>query len=249
MQQDNEDDQGDAPVQQPKADATETMENAEKAEKQLTLADPAHPIQQKIDQENQKYWHGKYLFAHEYFDFVSEVAHFWDTGNIVAQNALNKNNDAHLVGYAIRPRNEPGGTQNDLAGPSDEVYDLRAQHADNPQKVLDAAHEVFKFATGFYLTILQRAQAKSLVPKLVNALKAYLNNDPRNGLWLLNEVSNWEIIKEMLLQPQGPEMPKLTVGLIYGAMLTTYETEKGQLNQHWTELEQHQKSGSTEPCP
>lgn len=96
---------------------------------------------------------------------------------------------------------------------------------------------MFKFATGFYLTILQRAQAKALVPKLMNALKAYLNSDLRNGLWLLGEVSNWEIIKEMLLQPEGAEMPKLTVGLLYCAMLTVYESEKGRLNQHWAELE------------
>lgn len=99
----------------------------------------------------------------------------------------------------------------------------------------DASHEVFKFAASFYLTILQRAQHKASVPKMVNALKAYLNHDQRNGNWLILELSNWEIIKEMLLQPQGQEMPKLTCGLIYCAMLTIYEKEKASLTKFWAE--------------
>jgi hypothetical protein len=34
---------------------------------------------------------------------------------------------------------------------------------------------------------------------MLDALKAYLNHDRRNGAWLIRELSNWEIIKEMLL--------------------------------------------------
>jgi hypothetical protein len=37
------------------------------------------------------------------------------------------------------------------------------------------------------------------VPKLLNALKAYINNDSRNGEWLITEFTNWEIVKEMIL--------------------------------------------------
>lgn len=89
---------------------------------------------------------------------------------------------------------------------------------------------------------MQRAQYKVPVPKLMNALKAYINNDPRNGEWLITEFSNWEIIKEMLLQTQQKEMPKLTVGLLYCAMITIYEKEKANLNVHWVEYEQSQKN-------
>jgi hypothetical protein len=82
-----------------------------------------------------------------------------------------------------------------------------------------------------------------LIPKFVNALKAYLNNDPRNGEWLISEFTNWEIIKEMFLQPQGREMAKLGCGLIYCAMLTIYEKEKGDLHKHWTGIEAAKAEG------
>lgn len=150
---------------------------------------------------------------------------------------VNKNADAHIVGFQLRPAADPSALQAEIPRPLDEPFDLRTQHADSLQRVSDASHEVFKFAASFYLTILQRAQHKALVPKMVNALKAYLNHDQRNGNWLLLELSNWEIIKEMLLQPQGQEMPKLTCGLIYCAMLTIYEKEKASLAKFWVDNE------------
>lgn len=89
-----------------------------------------------------------------------------------------------------------------MSRPIDECLDLREQHPDeNFKAVTDAAHSIFKFATSFYLTILQRNALKNLIPKFVDALKAYLNCDSRNGEWLISEFTNWEIIKEIFLQP------------------------------------------------
>lgn len=105
----------------------------------------------------------------------------------------------------------------------------------------DASHEVFKLAAGFYLTILQRAEKKVLVPKMLNALKSYLNHDRRNGAWLLEEFSNWSIVEEMLLQGQGQEIPKLAVGLLYCAMLTVYDDEKALLAGYWAREEDKEK--------
>ena len=39
--------------------------------------------------------------------------------------------------------------------------------ASGPEKVREAAHQVFKFMASFYLTILQRAQNKNLIPRLI----------------------------------------------------------------------------------
>jgi hypothetical protein len=157
----------------------------------------------KIRLENQKYWQNKFLFGKEYADFVEEVAHFWDMGKMVPLTVLNRNDDSHITGFPQRKSQDPNAQQDSMVTPIDEVLDLRQVHANQLDQVADASHEVFKFTAQFYLTILQRAQLKGLVPTLVNALKAYLNNDPRNGIWLLNEFSNWEIIQEMLLQPLG----------------------------------------------
>lgn len=56
-----------------------------------------------------------------------------------------------------------------------------------------------------------------------------------NGKWLLKQLSNWEIIKEMIMQVQGQEMPKLMIGLIYCSMLVVYPHEKNILNRHWND--------------
>jgi hypothetical protein len=135
----------------------------------------------------------------------------------------------------------------DITQPVDEVLDLRVQHAHEPQRVADASHEVFKLAAGFYLTILQRAQNKTLVPKMLNALKAYMNHDRRNGEWLIEEFSNWAIVEEMLLQVQGQEMPKLACGLIYCAMLTVYDEEKAALAEYQPAPVDKGKRGEQEP--
>lgn len=68
----------------------------------LKLEDPEHPIQQKIRLENQKYWQNKFLFGKEYFEFVSDVTHYWDSANIVPKRVMNKNNDAHIVSFQPR---------------------------------------------------------------------------------------------------------------------------------------------------
>lgn len=57
------------------------------------ISDPVHPIYQKVMQENQKYWQNKFLFGAEYFEFISELTHFWDTVNPVPLRVLNRNND------------------------------------------------------------------------------------------------------------------------------------------------------------
>ena len=127
----------------------------------------------------------------------------------------------------------------DIAQPLDEVFDLQKQHQQDPSSVSETSHEVFKLATRFYLTILQRAEKKNLVPKMVNALKSYINHDSRNGAWLLEEFSNWAIVEEMLLQVNGKEMPKLTCGLLYCSMLTVYDKEKELLADYWPSDEEY----------
>jgi ubiquitin carboxyl-terminal hydrolase 9/24 len=92
------------------ADVKAAAEKEEKEElpedddlvKKLRIADPQHPIQQKISLENQKYWQNKFLFGNEYFEFVSEICHYWDTANIIPLNVLNRNNDSHITGFQQR---------------------------------------------------------------------------------------------------------------------------------------------------
>jgi hypothetical protein len=56
--------------------------------------------------ENQKYWQNKFLFGQEYFDFVSEICHYWDTANIIPLISPNKNNDYLITGQKIRVKQD-----------------------------------------------------------------------------------------------------------------------------------------------
>jgi hypothetical protein len=77
----------------------DSMVDEENGNKAPKLCEPEHPIQQKILLENQKYWQNKFLFGSEYFEFISEVTHYWDTAQMVPLTTINKNNDGHLVGF------------------------------------------------------------------------------------------------------------------------------------------------------
>jgi hypothetical protein len=71
------------------------------------------------------------------------------------------------------------------------------------------------------------------IPRFINQIKSYINSDVQNGEWVLNEMSNWDIFEEMLLQAGGKEMPKLVVGIIYCSMITVYKRDKLILADHW----------------
>ena len=117
------------------ADQVESMmdeESKSTVAKAPKLSSPEHPIQQKILLENQKYWQNKFLFGNEYFDFVSEVTHYWDTTHITPLSVVNKNADAHIVGFQLRSAADPSALQAEIPRPLDELFDLRAQHADSP---------------------------------------------------------------------------------------------------------------------
>jgi hypothetical protein len=86
---------------------------------------------------------------------------------------------------------------------------------------------VFKFLCQYYLTIQQRSADKVLLPILNRHIKTYINADLRCATWLLKEYTNWEIIKEQLLENCMRIMTKFVQGIIYAAMLKVYEAEKG----------------------
>lgn len=58
---------------------------------------------------------------------MSEVAHYWDTANIVPLNVINKNNDGHIVGFQLQRQGmDPKSLHPEITQPFDEVLDLRA---------------------------------------------------------------------------------------------------------------------------
>lgn len=148
----------------------------------------------------------------------------WNTNCIIPRNFLTKNNDSHITGFPI-----PKGYDKDPTIP--EPFDIKLPI--NLQLVPEMEERVFKFAAGFYLTILQRAQNKAYIPQMLNLLKGYINRNYNCASWLLSEFSNYPLIEENLLYCGQKEMRKFTVGLLYCSMLQVYPHEQQHLAQYW----------------
>lgn len=112
-------------------------------------------IETKIVYENQKYWQNRFLFGNEYHEFVYDISLNWNTSNLIPKNYLSKNSDFHLLNMKC-----PSEYEKDMSiiDPQDVKVPM------NEKEVQEFEFRVFKFAATFYITILQRAQAKQYVP-------------------------------------------------------------------------------------
>lgn len=144
---------------------------------------------------------------------------------MLSKTTLTKNNDAHIVGFPIPE--EYFSDPNVL-----EPLDLKIPVKD-PSKILEFEESVFKFASSFYITVLQRSANKTFVPQMLNLLKAYINKNSNCAAWLIAQFSNYKILEENLLQCGQKEMRKFVTGLLYCAMLKLYPEEKHLLKNYW----------------
>jgi hypothetical protein len=101
------------------------------------------------------------------------------------------------------------------------------------ERVDEFEFEIFKLAATLYLTVSQRHSIKEHVAEILDLIKAHMNKSMRACKWLITQFSNIEILKENFLQCPIEDMRKLTVGLIYCAMIRVYEEEKELLDDYW----------------
>lgn len=122
---------------------------------------------------------------------MQDISLYWNTSNIVAKNYLSKNNDFKLHGFPC-----PKEYEQNVSIP--DPLDVTIPIAD--KKLVDEFElRVFKFAATCYLTISQRGSNKLVLPPVLNLLKSYINKNERCAEWLLNEMSNIELLNELLL--------------------------------------------------
>ena len=88
------------------------------------------------------------MFGNEYHEFVYDVSLSWNTNCLIPKNYLTKNNDFHLVGFPMPKEYE---RDVNILEPLDQKLPIN----DDDAHVME--ERVFKFAAGFYITILQRA--------------------------------------------------------------------------------------------
>jgi hypothetical protein len=82
---------------------------------------------------------------------------------------------------------------------------------------------VFKFATQFYVSILQRAFDKNTLPDTVKYIRTYINDDETCARWLISEFVNSEVLTECFLENTITFMRQILAGLLYCAMLKVWD--------------------------
>ena len=92
---------------------------------------------------------------------------------------------------------------------------------------------VFKVASVFYLSILQRCHTRDSIPYFLDIFKGHINKSRHCAEWFILQFSNYEILKEIFLDCEVDDMRRFVLGLIYCAMLKLYEVEKDKLNSYW----------------
>ena len=101
--------------------------------------------------------------------------------------------------------------------------------------------QVFKFATQFYVSILQRSYDKNTLPDTVKYIRTYINDDETCARWLISEFVNFEVLTECFLESTMPFMRQILAGLLYCAMLKVWESDRRQLKKYWDDINKKQQ--------
>ena len=59
--------------------------------------DPESALNKKIEWDNHRYWHIRYLFRDDYQHFVTKILLYWNTARIVPKMVSWRNDDFHLL--------------------------------------------------------------------------------------------------------------------------------------------------------
>lgn len=101
---------------------------------------------------------------------------------------------------------------------------------------------MFKFATQFYVSILQRSYDKNTLPDTVKYIRTYINDDETCARWLISEFVNKEVLVECFLENTIPFMRQILAGLLYCAMLKVWDSDRRMLNKYWEDISKKQQT-------
>ena len=205
-------------------------------------------IRELVEEENRKYWQYRFMFSKDYSKFILELWTLWNTKNIVLLNYDTRNRDYHILGLDENKYKEElkkiakGYPENHYLNKNIRFYPDKCLHPEESidiyqkyggERVDSCEFEIFKLAATFYLTVTQRAQLKEMMIEFLDLIKDYLNKSLQAWKLLITQFSNTEVLFENLFHCPVPDMRKLTVGLIYCAMIRLYEDEKDLLDKYW----------------
>eukprot|EP01022_Parablepharisma_sp_SALTPOND_P026524 TRINITY_DN64327_c6_g1_i1.p1 TRINITY_DN64327_c6_g1~~TRINITY_DN64327_c6_g1_i1.p1 ORF type:complete len:2209 (+),score=297.78 TRINITY_DN64327_c6_g1_i1:12673-19299(+) len=213
----------DPPEENSEVEEDNTKEKQPEVTKKLAVV--PKPIHSAIIQENVKYWYSKYMFHDDYFEFALNLCANWNSAENIMRMYPSKNNDYHLLGLGPEIMRTHGfQTTKALTATPISIGEVEEAAIKEVEPI------VFQYASTLALTTLFRAHGKNLVPDFMNLLKAHMNKNVESAQWLLWQFCNSKIICEFLLECTEGEVRRLVVGLLYCAMLKTFEAEKGKLS-------------------
>jgi hypothetical protein len=89
---------------------------------------------------------------------------------------------------------------------------------------------MFKFLTTFFLTTVIRAKERGrTVPYFMQIIRTALKNNAALSIWLIESLSNQDLIKEFLIDSPITDMKRFVAGLLKTAMQTVYKFEEASI--------------------
>jgi hypothetical protein len=146
-----------------------------------------------------------------------------------------RNEDSHLDKFYGTIRQNQAERQGQIQF---QIFDRQLPIDGSEADLRAAESQVFKFAAAHYIAIMQRAESKAFLPEMARYLKSYMNYRPDLAQWFLSQFVNEEMITESLLQCNNKFMRMILGGLIYCAMLKSFEVERKQLMNYWVDTQQ-----------
>jgi len=211
----------------------EKSDASKKSEKIISTAKVPEPIHSAIIQENMKYWHSKYMFHEDYFEFAFKLCSYWNSLENIIKSYSSHNLDYNLLNIDEKIAKIHSMQSNSLDD-SLQIIENSYKKSDKTvlldptqlEKIKNAEIAVFKYACTLLFTTIFRASTKNYLPEFIDLLKAYMNKNIEAGKWIITQFMNTKILHEFLFECCDTNMRRLVSGLLYCAMLNIYKSEK-----------------------
>ena len=196
-------------------------------------------ILELIKQDNYQYWVSKILFSNVYFEFLQDILinYNGEISNKYFKTAQLKNLSQHIIKRKyVKNRNIP---ENAFCLVKYQVSNLENFEAN--QKIMSSINFenfLFRFSALSFFTTIIRSRDKNMITNFMDIMKGYINKSHVNSDWLLEEFSHMDTLIEFLIECPIIEIKRLSTGLIYSALLKSYDyyNSNNLLNKNYQDL-------------
>jgi ubiquitin carboxyl-terminal hydrolase 9/24 len=175
-------------------------------------------IIENIKIDNYQYWVSKVIFSNEYSEFIQDIVlNYNPSNNFYTNYMITKNNNLDVF-----PMNRSNIQNLNL----NEALFVKLTSAGDTTNLNALNHTMFKWACSYFFSIIIRCKERSYIPNFMDIIKANINYNSENALWLLEEFSNTDTISEFVVDCPIIDMRKITIGILYCAMIQAEKCEK-----------------------